>query len=70
MSPHSTLEVAKSIGVHKATLERWLASGKLRMPKELRVGQKIFRDWTNQDIERAQKLKGSQKRGPKPKKRK
>jgi excisionase family DNA binding protein len=66
MSPLSTLEVAKAIGVHKATLERWLASGKLRAPKELRVGQKAFRDWTKTDIERAKRLKGKEKRGPKP----
>jgi len=70
MSPLSTFEVAKKIGVHKATLERWLASGRLASPKQLQVGQKTFRDWSDADVERACKLKGTQKRGPKPKKRK
>jgi excisionase family DNA binding protein len=68
MSPRSTLEVARAIGVHKATIERWLADGKLKTPKELRVGQKIFRNWTKEDVARARSLKGSQKSGPKPKK--
>jgi DNA-binding transcriptional MerR regulator len=68
MSPLSTFEVAKKIGVHQATLERWLASGKLSPPEQLRIGQKVFRNWTDRDMERAKNLKGSQKRGPRPKK--
>ena len=70
MSPLSTFEVAKKIGVDQSTLERWLANGKMASPKQLRIGQKVFRDWTDEDVERAKNLKGSQKRGPKPKKRK
>jgi predicted DNA-binding transcriptional regulator AlpA len=70
MSPLSTFEVAKAIGIHQATLERWLASGKLESPKQLRIGQKVFRDWTKEDVDRARKLKGTQKRGPKSKKQK
>jgi hypothetical protein len=68
MSPLSTFEVARKIGVNQSTLERWLASGKLASPKELRIGQRVFRNWTDEDVERAKNLKGSQKRGPKPRK--
>jgi DNA-binding transcriptional MerR regulator len=67
MSPKSTIEVAELAGIHPATLERWLSNGLLRPPKELRVGQKVFRDWTEADIEKIRKLKGKQKRGPKKK---
>jgi predicted site-specific integrase-resolvase len=51
MSPLSTFEVAKKIGINKATLERWLASGKVRQPKILRIGRKAFRNWNDADIE-------------------
>ncbi len=70
MSPISTLEAAKKGGVSKATLERWLAQGKIKAPKPLRVGQKVFRLWTDQDIERVRRHKKKtywKGRGPKPK---
>jgi len=67
MSPLSTSEVAKSIRVHRATLERWLANGKMKPPKELKIGQRVFLDWTEKDVERARKMKGTLKSGPKSK---
>jgi excisionase family DNA binding protein len=70
MSPLSTPEVAKRVGIHQATLERWLASGKLGMPKPLRVGRKVFRNWTDSDVERVRKYKQEnyrKGRGRKPK---
>ena len=57
MSPISTLEAAKRIGVGRATLERWLTLGKIKPPKPLRVGQKVFRLWTSKDIERVKQYK-------------
>jgi predicted DNA-binding transcriptional regulator AlpA len=53
----STAEVAKKAGVDRATLERWLATGKVARPKSLRIGQKLFRNWTNADVERVRKFK-------------
>jgi predicted site-specific integrase-resolvase len=57
MSPLSTFEVAKRFKINKATLERWLANGKVGAPKRLRVGRKFFRNWTQLDIERIRKYK-------------
>ncbi len=57
MKPLSTEEVAKTIGVSKSTLERWLSEGKIKAPKPLRVGRKIFRFWTDRDIERVMRYK-------------
>ena len=70
MSPLSTSEVAKKVGIHQATLERWLASGNLKMPEPLRVGQKTFRNWSPSDVERVRKYKQEnyrKGRGRKPK---
>jgi hypothetical protein len=70
MSPLSTAEVARKVGIDKATLERWLASGKITRPKSLRVGRKLFRNWTDVDVKmvRQHKQKNYRKgRGRKPK---
>ena len=69
----STAEVAKKAGIDRATLERWLASGKVARPKSLRIGQKLFRNWTDADMERVRKFKQQnyrkgRGRKPKPKK--
>jgi predicted DNA-binding transcriptional regulator AlpA len=53
----STAEVAKKAGIDRATLERWLASGNVARPKSLRIGQKLFRNWTDADMERVRKFK-------------
>ncbi len=57
MSPISTAGVAKKVCVSQSTLERWLADGKIKPPKPLRVGQKVFRLWTSKDIERVKQYK-------------
>ncbi len=57
MSPRSTAEVAKLVGVSRVTLERWLASGKVQMPKRIRVGARVSRIWTSQDIDRVKRHK-------------
>ena len=52
------------------TLERWLASGKLRRPKSIQYGRNEFRDWTAADVERVRKYKQEnyrKGRGRKPK---
>ncbi len=57
MKPLSSGEVAKVVGIGPATLERWLSSGKVKPPKPLRVGRKVFRFWTTRDIERVKRYK-------------
>ncbi len=47
-----------------------IADGKIKAPKPLRVGQKVFRFWTDQDIERVRRHKKKtywKGRGGKPK---
>jgi predicted DNA-binding transcriptional regulator AlpA len=70
MSPLSTIEVARKVGIDKATLERWLANGKVARPKPLRIGSKVFRHWSDVDVERVRKFKQQnyrKGRGRKPK---
>jgi len=57
MPPFSTNEVAKAIGVHPVTLEKWLKQSKLRPPRKLQVGGRVVRLWTKGDVERARKHK-------------
>jgi hypothetical protein len=68
MSGYTTAQVAKAVGVSKNTLLKWLYSGVLAEPKRSRVGGVSWRVWSERDLERARKLKGTQKRGRKPKK--
>jgi excisionase family DNA binding protein len=48
----STSEVARKVGIGRATLERWLANGKIRAPQAVQVGQGNFRCWTDADVSR------------------
>ena len=57
MTPLSTEQVAKQIGISRVTLERWLASGKLRRPASIKFGRNEFRNWTAADVERVRKYK-------------
>ncbi len=70
MSPLSTADVARIVGINRVTLERWLAGGKVRRPKMIRYGRDEFRNWTEKDVERVQKYKQEnyrKGRGRKPK---
>jgi excisionase family DNA binding protein len=70
MNPLSTREVAQLVGIDRATLERWIAGGQIARPKELRIGNKAFRHWTRQDIQRVKRYKAThyrKGRGRKPK---
>jgi hypothetical protein len=53
----SNSQVAKQAGVHPGTLERWLATGKLRQPKVLIEGGRIVRLWKQADIEHIRRYK-------------
>jgi excisionase family DNA binding protein len=65
MDGYTTAQVAKVIGVSKNTLLKWLYSGVLREPKKAQVGGVRWRVWSSSDIDRARKLKGTLKPGPK-----
>ena len=70
MANLSTHNVVKKVGISRATLERWLASGKLKGPKTVRFGKSEFRSWTASDVERVRKYKQEnyrKGRGRKPK---
>ncbi len=57
VSPFSTAEVAAQVGIDRVTLERWLRSGKVKMPKTVRVGPRKYRLWTSGDIGRVKRYK-------------
>jgi excisionase family DNA binding protein len=57
MSPRSTREIAKLVGVHLATLEEWLSKKKVESPKTIQVGAKSYRLWTDLDLERVRLYK-------------
>jgi DNA-binding transcriptional MerR regulator len=57
MGNHSTSKVAKLLGIDKATLLRWLRSGKIPEPRRLTNGGVNARVWSDQDVERARKYK-------------
>jgi predicted DNA-binding transcriptional regulator AlpA len=53
----STKQVASKAGIGRATLERWLASGNLRRPRTVQVGDGTFRRWTVADVAMVLKYK-------------
>jgi len=57
MRPRSTREVAEIVGISRSTLERWLAEGKVPMPKKILVGTRVSRIWTSRAIERVEQYK-------------
>lgn len=57
MSPRNSEDVAKEVGIGIATLERWLAQGKIPLPKTVTIGARRFRLWSERDIERLKKHK-------------
>jgi hypothetical protein len=57
MKSYSTLQVARMLGVHKVTLQRWLLDGKLAEPRRIKNGGLDARVWTDRDVERAKKFK-------------
>jgi DNA-binding transcriptional MerR regulator len=67
MKGYTTAQAAEIVGVSKNTLLQWLYSGLLEEPKRSRVAGVQWRIWSEADIARARKVKGTTKRGPKPK---
>lgn len=66
----TTADVANEVGIGLATLERWLANGKIRQPKILKVAGRVFRNWSAEDVKRIKSFKAKnyrKGRGRKPK---
>jgi DNA-binding transcriptional MerR regulator len=65
---YTTIEAAQAAEIPRATLQHWIATHKISAPKvQLRSG-KAVRLWTEADIGRVRKLKGTLKPGPRSKK--
>jgi predicted site-specific integrase-resolvase len=62
---YSTTRAAELIGVHPLTLHRWLRDGRIRPGGIPIEGRTIWR-WSDKDIAKGRKLKGTLKPGPKP----
>ncbi len=70
MKSYATAQVARMVGVHKVTLQRWLLAGKLAEPRRISNGGVDARIWTDRDVERVRKYKQEnyrKGRGRKPK---
>jgi DNA-binding transcriptional MerR regulator len=65
---YSTGEAAKKIGISRQTLQAWIDNDAIQTPKLEKVGRIAIRLWTDADIERARKFKGTLKPGRKVKK--
>jgi predicted site-specific integrase-resolvase len=66
----STKQIARKVGISRATLERWLATGVVPMPNTIQFGGSKFRNWTTADIKRISRYKEEnycKGRGRKPK---
>ena len=67
---YTTADVVKVAGIPRATLQFWVATRKISAPKVQLRGGKAVRLWTEADIERVRKFKGTLKPGPMAKKKK
>jgi DNA-binding transcriptional MerR regulator len=67
---YSTGEAAKAVGVSRQTLQAWINSELISVPKLEKVGRIAVRLWTEADIERARRFKGTLKPGQRSKKKK
>jgi excisionase family DNA binding protein len=61
MSPNlrSTGDAAKAVGITRATLQAWIAKGKITAPRAQDLGKVRVRLWTESDIAR---LRGEKQR--------
>src|SRR6266853_5724677 len=64
----STEQAAKSAGISRISLARWLAAGRIRPSIAIPMGgKKTLWRWTRGDINRVKRLVGKAQPGPKPK---
>jgi excisionase family DNA binding protein len=64
---YTTREAAKQVGVSHQTLHDWIDAGKVA-PKQIVAGKMTIRLWTEGDVAKARKIKGTLRPGPRSKK--
>ncbi len=67
---YNTREAAKTVGITRITLQRWIAAGKIRAPQTRLVAGVGKRLWSEEDISRLRRTKEEiyrKGRGRKPK---
>jgi predicted DNA-binding transcriptional regulator AlpA len=62
---YTTAEAAKKAGVSRQTLHAWMNANVVAAPEPVKVGALQFRFWTETDIAKLKKFRGTLKRGPK-----
>jgi DNA-binding transcriptional MerR regulator len=67
---YTTVQVANAANVPRATLQFWIASGKISAPEVRLIEGVAARLWTEADVERIRKFKGTLKPGTKSSKKK
>jgi excisionase family DNA binding protein len=55
MKLHTTKEAAEKLGVHRVTLQNWVAEGKIPAPATRNIGGGLVRLWSQKDIQKARK---------------
>ena len=56
MKEFSTRQTAKELGITQATLSRYIAAGKVPMPKVVSVGDFHVHSWTEAEVEQLRQL--------------
>jgi DNA-binding transcriptional MerR regulator len=57
----TTVEAAAAAGIPRATLQHWIKTGRISAPVVRLIGGKATRLWTEAQIERIRRLKGTPK---------
>ncbi|MBZ5507266.1 MAG: helix-turn-helix domain-containing protein [Acidobacteriia bacterium] len=65
MDNYSTRDVAKKLGMHYITLQRYISSGKIPVPKIIKIGGSSVRAWSEEDVEKVRKILPTIKNGRK-----
>ncbi len=59
MATYSTKQVAKLVGIHRVTLQHWLAAGKVRASRSLPSNGGTLWRWTDADVKKVKKYKAA-----------
>ena len=59
MVTYSTKQVAKLVGIHRVTLQHWLAGGKVRASRSLPSNGGTLWRWTDADVKKVKKYKAA-----------
>ena len=55
---YSTGDAAKAVGITRATLQAWIANGKIEAPEARDFGKVRVRLWSKSDVARLRREKG------------